>query len=83
MTSLIGRQAVVVGAGIGGLAAARALSDPKTEGPRPDDLRQRLEFGEALNHLAAQDAAIHKLLIDVLHLLKPQSVLANLKSSSA
>jgi len=28
-----------------------------------------------LNRLAAHDAAVHKLLFEVLHLLKPQSVL--------
>ena len=57
------------------LSAMPDLADPKTEGLRPEDLRQRLEFSEALNHLAAQDAAVHKLLLEVLHLLKPQSVL--------
>jgi 2-polyprenyl-6-methoxyphenol hydroxylase-like FAD-dependent oxidoreductase len=57
------------------LAATPDLADPRTQGPRPEDLRQRLEFGEALNHLAAQDGAVHKLLYEVLHLLKPQSVL--------
>jgi 2-polyprenyl-6-methoxyphenol hydroxylase-like FAD-dependent oxidoreductase len=57
------------------LSAIPDLADPKTDGPRPEDLRQRLEFSEALNHLAAEDAAVHKLLYEVLHLLKPQSVL--------
>ena len=57
------------------LSAMPDLGDPKTEGPRPEDLRQRLEFSEALNHLAAQDAAVHKLLFEVLHLLKPRSAL--------
>ena len=57
------------------LSAMPDLADPKTEGSRPEDLRQRLEFSEALNHLAAQDEAVHKLLLEVLHLLKPQSVL--------
>jgi hypothetical protein len=51
------------------------LAHPKTEGHRPEDLQQRLEFGAGLNRLAAQDAAVHKLLVEVLHLLKPQSVL--------
>jgi 2-polyprenyl-6-methoxyphenol hydroxylase-like FAD-dependent oxidoreductase len=57
------------------LAAVPDLAHPRTEGHRPEDLQQRLEFGAGLNRLAAQDAAVHKLLVEVLHLLKPQSVL--------
>jgi 2-polyprenyl-6-methoxyphenol hydroxylase-like FAD-dependent oxidoreductase len=57
------------------LAAVPDFAVPKTEGPRPEDLEQALEFAEALSRLAAEDAAIHKLLVEVLHLLKPRSVL--------
>jgi hypothetical protein len=57
------------------LAATPDLAHPKTEGQRPDDLDQALEFIEGLFQLASQDAAVHKLLFEVLHLLKPQSVL--------
>jgi 2-polyprenyl-6-methoxyphenol hydroxylase-like FAD-dependent oxidoreductase len=57
------------------LAAVPDLAHPKAQGERPEDLEQRLEFGEALNRLAAQDADVHKLFVEVLHLLKPQSVL--------
>jgi 2-polyprenyl-6-methoxyphenol hydroxylase-like FAD-dependent oxidoreductase len=57
------------------LAAVPDFAVPKTEGKRPEDLEQALEFGEALNRLAAQDAAVHKLFAEVLHLLKPRSVL--------
>ena len=57
------------------LAVVPDLAHPGTEGQRPKDLQQRLEFGEGLNRLAAHDAAVHKLLFEVLHLLKPQSVL--------
>jgi 2-polyprenyl-6-methoxyphenol hydroxylase-like FAD-dependent oxidoreductase len=57
------------------LAAVPDLAHPRTEGHRPEDLQQRLEFGDGLNRLAAQDAAVHKLMFEVLHLLKPQSVL--------
>jgi 2-polyprenyl-6-methoxyphenol hydroxylase-like FAD-dependent oxidoreductase len=57
------------------LAAVPDLAHPKTEGQRPEDLEQTLNFSEALNRLAAEDAAVHKLLFEVLHLLKPQSVL--------
>jgi 2-polyprenyl-6-methoxyphenol hydroxylase-like FAD-dependent oxidoreductase len=57
------------------LAAVPDLAHPKTQGERPEDLEQQLEFGEALNRLAAQDGAVHKLLMEVLHLLKPRSAL--------
>src|SRR4029453_18548083 len=57
------------------LAAMPDLADPKTEGERPEDLQEGLAFSEALNHLAAEDPAVPKLLVEVLHLLKPQSVL--------
>ena len=56
------------------LAATPDLAHPKTEGQRPEDLDQALEFTEGLFQLAFQDAAVHKLLFEVLHLLKPQSV---------
>jgi 2-polyprenyl-6-methoxyphenol hydroxylase-like FAD-dependent oxidoreductase len=57
------------------LAAVPDLAHPETVGQRPDDLDQALELTEGLFQLAAQDAAVHKLLFEVLHLLKPQSVL--------
>ena len=59
------------------LAAVPDLAHPKTEGERPDDLEQSLAFSEALNHLAAEDPAVHKLLFEVLHLLKPRSALGD------
>jgi 2-polyprenyl-6-methoxyphenol hydroxylase-like FAD-dependent oxidoreductase len=57
------------------LSAVPDLAHPKTEGQRPEDLEQTLGFSEALNHLAADDPAVHKLLFEVLHLLKPRSAL--------
>jgi hypothetical protein len=57
------------------LAAIPDYAVPETEGDRPDDLEQTLEFGAGLVQLAATDAAVHKLWTEVLHLLKPQSVL--------
>jgi 2-polyprenyl-6-methoxyphenol hydroxylase-like FAD-dependent oxidoreductase len=57
------------------LAAVPDLAQPKTEGQRPEDLDQALEFTEGLFQLASQDAAVHKLLFEVLHLVRPQSVL--------
>jgi 2-polyprenyl-6-methoxyphenol hydroxylase-like FAD-dependent oxidoreductase len=57
------------------LAAIPDLAHPKAQGERPKDLEESLKFGEGLNRLAAEDADVHKLLMEVLHLLKPQSVL--------
>jgi 2-polyprenyl-6-methoxyphenol hydroxylase-like FAD-dependent oxidoreductase len=57
------------------LAAVPDLAHPKTQGERPEDLEQRLQFREGLIRLAAADAAVHKLWVEVLHLLKPRSAL--------
>ncbi|MBR0701958.1 squalene monooxygenase [Bradyrhizobium diazoefficiens] len=47
---------------------------PQTRGNRPPDFAMTLKFGAALNRLAAEDAAIHKLTAEVQNLLKPRSV---------
>jgi 2-polyprenyl-6-methoxyphenol hydroxylase-like FAD-dependent oxidoreductase len=47
---------------------------PQTRGQRPADFEGMLRFSRALNRLAAQDSAVHKLLIEVQSLLKPSSV---------
>jgi 2-polyprenyl-6-methoxyphenol hydroxylase-like FAD-dependent oxidoreductase len=57
------------------LAALADFAFPETEGQRPADFERRLEFGKALNQLAATDAGVHKLTAEVQHLLKPRSVL--------
>ena len=67
MSGRLGRQAVVVGAGMGGLTAARALADHFEQ-------VLVLEFGLALTKLAARDPAVHTLAAEVQHLLKPRSV---------
>jgi 2-polyprenyl-6-methoxyphenol hydroxylase-like FAD-dependent oxidoreductase len=57
---------------------AVAMNDfvyPKTRGQRPPDLGQRIQYGNALTRLASEDAAVHKLTVEVNHLLKPQSAL--------
>jgi 2-polyprenyl-6-methoxyphenol hydroxylase-like FAD-dependent oxidoreductase len=57
---------------------AVAMSDfvyPKTRGQRPADFEQRLQYGVALTRLAAEDAAVHRLTMEVANLLKPQSAL--------
>ena len=59
------------------LAAIPDYAVPETEGQRPADLKETLEFGQGLIKLAATDAAVHKLWVEVLHLLKPRSVLNN------
>lgn len=47
---------------------------PDTRGERPADLDEALKVGLALNKLAAHDPAVHKLMAEVQHLLKPRSV---------
>jgi 2-polyprenyl-6-methoxyphenol hydroxylase-like FAD-dependent oxidoreductase len=47
---------------------------PETRGQRPADFEMTLKFGLALNRLAAEDPAVHKLTLEVQHLLKPRSV---------
>jgi len=47
---------------------------PGTRGQRPADFDITLKFGMALNRLAAEDPAVHRLTIEVQHLLKPRSV---------
>jgi hypothetical protein len=48
---------------------------PKTRGNRPSDLDQRFRFGAALTRLAAEDPAVHALVVEVNSLVRPQSVL--------
>jgi 2-polyprenyl-6-methoxyphenol hydroxylase-like FAD-dependent oxidoreductase len=55
-----------------------AISDfayAHTTGERPPDLAQRLQYSQALLHLAAQDADVHRLMVEVSQLMKPQSAL--------
>jgi 2-polyprenyl-6-methoxyphenol hydroxylase-like FAD-dependent oxidoreductase len=54
-------------------AAIPDFLDPRTEGQRPPDLENILKFSGALFKIAAEDPAVHKVLIEVQHLLKPQS----------
>ena len=48
---------------------------PQTRGDRPPDFEKRLQYGAALTRLAAEDPETHRTLIEVRHLLKPQSAL--------
>ena len=54
--------------------ASDALA-PRTTGQRPENFEQTLAFSEGLFQLAAADPAVHKLLFEVLQLLKPLSAL--------
>jgi 2-polyprenyl-6-methoxyphenol hydroxylase-like FAD-dependent oxidoreductase len=54
-------------------AAIPDFLDPRTEGQRPPDLENILKFSGALFKIAAEDPAVHKVLMEVQHLLKPQS----------
>lgn len=47
---------------------------PETRGERPADFATTLKFGTALTRLAAEDPAVHRLTVEVQHLLKPRSV---------
>src|SRR6476620_2416608 len=47
---------------------------PHTRGQRPADFETTLKFAIALTRLAAEDPAVHRLTLEVQHLLKPRSV---------
>jgi 2-polyprenyl-6-methoxyphenol hydroxylase-like FAD-dependent oxidoreductase len=47
---------------------------PDTRGQRPADFETTLKFGIALTRLAAEDPDVHRLTLEVQHLLKPRSV---------
>ena len=47
---------------------------PDTRGERPADFEVAIKFGLALRTLAARDPAVHRLVTEVAHLLKPRSV---------
>jgi 2-polyprenyl-6-methoxyphenol hydroxylase-like FAD-dependent oxidoreductase len=48
---------------------------PETTGVRPRDFQERLDFQRGLGRLAARDASVFQLLIEVRNLLKPLTVL--------
>lgn len=59
------------------MSAMPDLVFPDTVGERPKDLEATLKFSAALSRLAAHDAEVHKLMVEVQHLLKPRSDLRN------
>jgi 2-polyprenyl-6-methoxyphenol hydroxylase-like FAD-dependent oxidoreductase len=56
-------------------AALLDLSYPQTQGQRPADIQERREYQAGIMRLAEQDPDIHRLVIEVRHLLRPVSVL--------
>jgi hypothetical protein len=46
---------------------------PETRGQRPADFNEALSFTRALTRIAVRDPAVHKLMVEVQHLLKPRS----------
>lgn len=57
------------------MASLADFASPTTRGERPPDFRQRLQIGMATTKLAFRDPAVHKLVVEVAHLLKPRHVL--------
>lgn len=49
---------------------------PDVRGHRPPDLAEQLQRSSALNRLSITDAEVHKVLLEVRHLLKPYTALA-------
>jgi hypothetical protein len=47
----------------------------KTRGQCPDDFQQRLKFNLAVQRVAAEDAAVHQIMGEVTHLVKPPDTL--------
>lgn len=56
------------------MAAVPDFVHPETRGQRPPDFEITIKFGLALTRLAARDPAVHKLIAEVQHFLKPRSV---------
>jgi 2-polyprenyl-6-methoxyphenol hydroxylase-like FAD-dependent oxidoreductase len=55
------------------MAAIPDFVFPETRGERPVDLEERLRFAGALSRVAARDAAVQRLAIEVWHMLRPRS----------
>ncbi|MEJ0095172.1 MAG: FAD-dependent oxidoreductase [Methylocella sp.] len=57
------------------MAAIPDFAHPKTTGDRPADLENSLRFGAGLLRLAARDPEVHKLMMEVRHLIESPSAL--------
>jgi 2-polyprenyl-6-methoxyphenol hydroxylase-like FAD-dependent oxidoreductase len=56
------------------MAAIPDFAFPETRGDRPADLDYSLRFAGALSRIAARDAAVQRLMVEVWHMLKPRAV---------
>jgi 2-polyprenyl-6-methoxyphenol hydroxylase-like FAD-dependent oxidoreductase len=59
------------------LSAIPDLAFPETRGQRPSGLAQTLQYGAAVAKLAVCDPGVHKLMLEVQHLLAPRSALVD------
>jgi len=57
------------------LAANQDLAYPRTQGERPADLAEGAQYFAALDALTAEDVEVYRLLVEVLHLVKPLAAL--------
>jgi 2-polyprenyl-6-methoxyphenol hydroxylase-like FAD-dependent oxidoreductase len=55
------------------MAAIPDFAFPNTRGDRPADLEQSLRFAAALSRIAARDEDLHRLTVEVWHMLRPRS----------
>jgi 2-polyprenyl-6-methoxyphenol hydroxylase-like FAD-dependent oxidoreductase len=62
-------------AGAWSMSAIPDLAYPQTRGERPTDLEDRLSFVSGLYRVAARDPGVHKLLISVRHIARPDDAL--------
>lgn len=54
-------------------AAVPDFAHPQTRGERPPDLARQLEFAGAVLRLGAEDPEVHRLMLEVAHLITPRS----------
>jgi hypothetical protein len=57
------------------LAANQDLAYPQTQGERPADRKESAQYFAALDALTVEDIEVHRLVIEVFHLVKPLSAL--------
>jgi 2-polyprenyl-6-methoxyphenol hydroxylase-like FAD-dependent oxidoreductase len=57
------------------LTANQDLAYPQTQGERPADLKERIQYFMDVDALTAEDDEVHRLLAEVINLAKPLSVL--------
>ena len=55
------------------MSTSADLAFPQTRGERPDNFAEAREFEAALFRAAVSDPVVHRAMIEVAHLLQPQS----------